>query len=241
MKQLKQKLSNDYKVYTGTNGKEGLKIAKDILPDAIITDVVMPEMDGFEFCKTIKKDTSTSHIPLLMLTARTTIENRIEGIENGADAYMVKPFDLQLLKLRLSQLIISRQLIFDKFFGAISGSNEKTNSNSIDKEFIQKLLDYINDNISDSNLSVEELASQLKLSRSQLYRKIKALTGQTVNEFIRRVRLERAKQILDSGRANISEACFSVGFSSPSYFSKCFKAHFGILPSEIETKKNTKP
>ena len=215
-------------------------MAKETLPDAIITDVVMPEMDGFEFCKTIKTDTSTSHIPVMMLTARTTIENRIEGIENGADAYMIKPFDLKLLKLRLSQLITSRQLIFDKFFGAISGADEKINSNSIDKEFIQKLLEYINNNISDSNLSVEELASQLKLSRSQLYRKIKAITGQTVNEFIRKIRLERAKQILDSGRGNISEACFSVGFSSPSYFSKCFKAHFGILPSEIEIKKDIK-
>ncbi|ARV14668.1 hybrid sensor histidine kinase/response regulator transcription factor [Polaribacter sp. SA4-12] len=236
---LKNELSNEYKVFVATNGKEGIKIAKETLPDAIITDVVMPEMDGFEFCKSIKTDASTSHIPVLMLTARTTIENRIEGIENGADAYMVKPFDLKLLKLRLSQLITSRQLIFDKFFGAISGADDKVNSSSIDKEFIKKLLDYINKNISDSNLSVEELASQLKLSRSQLYRKIKAITGQTVNEFIRKIRLERAKQILDAGSANISEACFSVGFSSPSYFSKCFKAHFGVLPSEIETKKDT--
>ncbi|MDN3620440.1 two-component regulator propeller domain-containing protein [Polaribacter undariae] len=235
---LKIELSKEYKVFVAGNGKEGIKKAKETLPDAIITDVVMPEMDGFEFCKTIKTDASTSHIPVMMLTARTTIENRIEGIENGADAYMIKPFDLKLLKLRLSQLITSRQLIFDKFFGAISGADEKINSNSIDKEFIQKLLEYINNNISDSNLSVEELASQLKLSRSQLYRKIKAITGQTVNEFIRKIRLERAKQILDSGRGNISEACFSVGFSSPSYFSKCFKAHFGILPSEIEIKKD---
>ena len=234
---LKNELTIEYKVFIASNGKEGIKVAKEVLPDAIITDVVMPEMDGFEFCKTIKNDASTSHIPLLMLTARTTIKNRIEGIENGADAYMVKPFDLKLLKLRLSQLITSRQLIFDKYFGAISGADEKINSSSIDKDFIQQLLDYINENISDSNLSVEELASQLKLSRSQLYRKIKTLTGQTVNEFIRKIRLERAKQILDSGNANISEACFSVGFSSPSYFSKCFKAHFGVLPSELEVKK----
>jgi DNA-binding response OmpR family regulator len=237
---LRNELSFEYKVFVASNGKEGIKIAKEILPDAIITDVVMPEMDGFELCKILKTDASTSHIPLLMLTARTTIENRIEGIENGADAYMVKPFDLKLLKLRVSQLITSRQLIFDKYFGAISGVDEKNNSSSIDKDFIQKLLLYINDNISDSNLSVEELASQLKLSRSQLYRKIKALTGQTVNEFIRKIRLERAKQILISGNANISEACFSVGFSSPSYFSKCFKAHFGVLPSELEIQKDSK-
>lgn len=235
---LKTELSKEYKVYTAFNGNEGIKIANEVLPVAIITDVVMPEMNGFEFCNHIKKEASTSHIPILMLTARTTIENRIEGIENGADAYMIKPFDLKLLKLRLYQLITSRQLIFDKFFRAISGADEKLSSNSIDKEFIQKLLDYINDNISDSNLSVEELATELKLSRSQLYRKIKALTGQTVNEFIRKIRLERAKQILESGKTTVGEACFNVGFSSPSYFSKCFKAHFGVLPSDIDSQKN---
>ncbi|GAA3605552.1 two-component regulator propeller domain-containing protein [Flavivirga amylovorans] len=233
---LKQELSNQYKVLLASNGKAGIKIARESFPDVIITDVIMPEMSGFEFCKIIKTDTSTSHIPLLMLTAKATIENRIEGIENGADAYMVKPFDLKLLKLRLTQLIKSRQLIFDKYFSAISGAEDNANTSSIDKEFIQKLLNYINDNIGDSNLGVEELAAHLNLSRSQLYRKVKALTGQTVNEFIRRIRLERAKQILEKGSINISETCYSVGFASPSYFSKCFKAHFGVLPTDIETK-----
>ncbi|TYP98192.1 signal transduction histidine kinase [Tenacibaculum adriaticum] len=233
---LKIELNDQYKVLLANNGKEGIKIARESFPDVIITDVIMPEMNGFDFCKIIKTDTSTSHIPVLMLTAKASIENRIEGIETGADAYMVKPFDLKLLKLRISQLIKSRQLIFDKYFAAISGTED--NTSSIDKDFIQKLLTYINDNISDSNLSVEELASQLNLSRSQLYRKIKALTGQTVNEFIRKIRLERAKQILEKGSTNISEACYLVGFASPSYFSKCFKAHFGLLPTEIEIKNN---
>ncbi|GAB1855462.1 two-component regulator propeller domain-containing protein [Flavobacteriaceae bacterium MHTCC 0001] len=233
---LNLELSNQYKILLASNGKEGVKIAREFFPDVILTDVIMPEMNGFEFCKIIKTDPSTSHIPLLMLTAKATIENRIEGIETGADAYMVKPFDLKLLKLRLSQLITSRQLIFDKYFGAISGSEENANTTSLDKEFIEKLLNYINDNIGNSSLSVEELAEQFNLSRSQLYRKIKALTGQTVNEFIRKIRLERAKQILEKGSMNISETCFSVGFSSPSYFAKCFKTHFGILPTEVEVE-----
>ncbi|AUP81186.1 hybrid sensor histidine kinase/response regulator transcription factor [Flavivirga eckloniae] len=231
---LKYELSDQYKVLLASNGKSGIKMARESFPDVIVTDVIMPEMSGFEFCKIIKTDASTSHIPLLMLTAKSTIENRIEGLENGADAYMVKPFDLKLLKLRISQLIKSRQLIFDKYFSAISGSEENNNTSSIDKEFIQKLLSYINDNISNSNLSVEELATHLNLSRSQLYRKVKALTGQTINEFIRRIRLERAKQTIEKGSSNISEACYSVGFTSPSYFSKCFKAHFGVLPTEIK-------
>jgi signal transduction histidine kinase/ligand-binding sensor domain-containing protein/DNA-binding response OmpR family regulator len=234
-KYLKSELKTHYKILVAKNGKEGLKIAKQSIPDIILTDVIMPEMDGFEFCKQIKTDIKTSHIPLLMLTAKTRIDDRMEGIGFGADAYMVKPFDMRLLKLRLAQLITSRKLIFDKYFGDISGK-EQAGTTSIDKEFIQKVLGYISENMSDSDLSVEVLASQLNLSRSQLYRKIKSLTGQTVNEFLRKIRIQKAKQILETGNSNISEVCYKVGFSSPSYFTKCFKAHFGILPTEVKVK-----
>lgn len=234
---LKNELKTQYKILLAKNGKEGLQLAKEFLPDIIMTDVIMPEMDGFMFCKHIKSDIKTSHIPLLMLTAKTRIENRKEGIEMGADAYMVKPFDVGLLKLRLSQLITSRQLIFNKYFSVISDADNKTTT-SIDKEFIEKVLGYINESIGDPNLNVESLASQLNLSRSQFYRKIKALTNQTANEFIRNIRLLRAKQIIETGNNNISEVCYKVGFSSPSYFTKCFKSHFGVLPKEIETTKS---
>ena len=234
---LKYELQNQYKIVTANNGKEGLDIAKETLPDVVITDVIMPKMNGFEFCKLLKSDSRISHIPVLMLSAKSRIEDKIEGAQIGADAYMTKPFDLQLLKLRLAQLINSRKVIFEKYFSDISGANDEfLNSTSLDKEFIQKLFGYINDNLSDSNLSVELLASKLNLSRSQLYRKIKAITGQTVNELIRKIRLERAKQILENGKANVSEVCYKVGFSSPSYFTKCFKANFGILPTEVESK-----
>ncbi|MCL5130017.1 two-component regulator propeller domain-containing protein [Algibacter sp. L4_22] len=235
---LKRELKNTFKVLVAKNGVEGLRVAKESSPDIIITDVIMPEMNGFEFCNKIKSDLKTSHIPLLMLTAKTRIEDRIEGVGYGADAYMVKPFDMRLLKIRLIQLIKSRQSIFDKYFGDVSGKEESESASAIeiDKEFIQKVLKYINANISDTDLSVELLASHVSLSRSRLYRKIKGLTGQTVTEFIRKVRLQRAKQILEKGNANISEVCFKVGFSSPSYFTKCFKAHFGILPTEVEVK-----
>ncbi len=235
-KYLRSELKGTYKILQAANGVEGLNVAKEANPDIIITDVIMPEMDGFEFCKQIKNDIRTSHIPLLMLTAKARIDDRIEGIGYGADAYMVKPFDFRLLKLRLEQLIKSRQLIFDKYFGAISGSDENASATSIDKVFIQKVLTYVNNNMSDSNLSVESLASELSLSRSQLYRKVKSLTGQTVNEFVRKLRLERAKQILQTENANVSEVCYKVGFSSPSYFTKCFKAHFGILPTEAQPR-----
>ncbi len=233
---LKAELNKEYKVLEASNGVQGVKIVRERFPDLIITDIIMPEMNGFDFCRAIKTDPSTSHIPILMLTAKTSVENRIEGLEIGADAYMVKPFDLKLLKLRLSQLIKSRQMVFDKYFGEISGAKDLTNTTSLDKEFIQKLLEYINNRISDSNLSVEDLSAELNLSRSQLYRKVKALTGQTVNEFIRRVRLEKAKQIIENGSANISQTCYKVGFATPSYFSKCFKAYFGMLPTEVKVK-----
>ncbi|MBD1261953.1 response regulator [Maribacter polysiphoniae] len=231
---LKDEFKEQYKVVVAKDGKEGLKIAKDILPDIILTDVIMPNMDGFMFCKFIKEDLRTSHIPLLMLTAKAKIDDRIEGIEFGADAYMVKPFDMRLLRLRLNQLITSRQIIFDKYFRNISGGDENTNNTSLDKGFIQKVLNYVHENISDPDLSVELLAKELNLSRSQLYRKIKTLTGQTVNEFLRNVRLQKAKQIIETDvEINISEVCYQVGFSSPSYFTKCFKALFGVLPTDV--------
>ena len=233
---LKTELGKSYKVLLANNGKKGLEKAQKYFPDVILTDVIMPEMDGFEFCKKIKTDIRTSHIPLLMLTAKGRIEDRIEGIEYGSDAYMTKPFDLHLLALRLSQLITSRKLIFDKYFSEVSGAKENTNTTSIDKDFINRVLDFIGENISDSNLSVEQLANELHLSRSQLYRKIKTLTGQTVNQLLRKIRLERAYQILETGSAYVNEVCDKVGFSSPSYFTKCFKAHFGILPTDIEIK-----
>ncbi|MDO6603035.1 hybrid sensor histidine kinase/response regulator transcription factor [Arenibacter palladensis] len=235
---LRNELKNQYRILLAKNGKEGLELAKSALPDIIITDVIMPEMDGFEFCKKIKGDMRTSHIPLLMLTAKARIDDRMEGIETGADAYMVKPFDLRLLRLRLSQLITSRQLIFNKYFSVISDVPVNKNTTSLDKDFIEKVLNYINNNIDDPDLSVEVLATNLNLSRSQFYRKIKALTNQTANEFLRNIRIERAKQIIEMGNTNISEVCYQVGFSSPSYFTKCFKAHFGILPTEVDPIKS---
>ncbi|GAA4271206.1 two-component regulator propeller domain-containing protein [Aquimarina gracilis] len=234
---LEHELRDNYKIFTATNGNEGLKQAKKEMPDIIITDVIMPEMNGFDFCSKIKTDIQTSHIPLLMLTAKTMHEDRLIGIESGADAYMSKPFDLRVLKSRLAQLLSSRQVLFNKYFSAISDTEINENTTSLDKEFIEKVLKYINESLSDPDLSVEILASQLHLSRSQFYRKIKTLTGQTANQFLRNIRLQRAKQILEKGYDNISDVCYQVGFSSPSYFTKCFKNHFGVLPTEIESEK----
>ncbi|MHA7056816.1 hybrid sensor histidine kinase/response regulator transcription factor [Aquimarina sp. M1] len=232
---LKKELSNNYKVFEAKNGSEGLEFAKKEVPDIIITDVMMPEMDGFEFCSKIKNDIKTSHIPILMLTAKTMADDRIKGIESGADVYLNKPFDMRVLKSYLTQMLTIRQIVFNKYFSDISDARINENNTSLDKEFIQKVLNHIYENLSDPDLSVESLSSELHLSRSQFYRKIKTLTGQTANQFLRNIRLQKAKEILETGATNISEVCYKVGFSSPSYFTKCFKTNFGILPTEVTT------
>ncbi|MGL1888135.1 MAG: response regulator [Reichenbachiella sp.] len=230
---LVAELSKFYKIIQAKNGKEGLEMALEEIPDVIITDVVMPEMNGMELCQYLKSDIKTSHIPVLMLTARSAVEDQLEGIQKGADAYLNKPFDMRVLKGKLKQLIDSREIIFNKYFKGISDSEEGQNANSSDKAFLESLLNYVNQNISQANLSVELLADELSLSRSQLYRKVKSLTGRTANEFIRNVRLEQAKKIIENGNRNISEVSYMVGFSSPSYFTKCFKEFFNTLPTNI--------
>jgi YesN/AraC family two-component response regulator len=190
----------------------------------------MPVMNGLDLCKNIKLNLKTSHIPLLMLSAKALVENKLEGIDSGADLYLSKPFDMDILRSSLAQLITSRQIMFNKFYNGIA-KNANAKTTTLDNEFIQKALNYINENISETELSVEVLASEVFLSRSQLYRKIKTLTGVSVNEFIRNVRLEKAKELIEFGNDNINEISYKVGFSSPSYFTKCFKEKFGYLPT----------
>ncbi|WP_299799312.1 hybrid sensor histidine kinase/response regulator transcription factor [uncultured Maribacter sp.] len=232
---LKNKLRADYKVVEAENGKVGLQFALKGIPDLIITDVIMPEMDGFEFCKHIKEDLKTSHIPVIMLTAKAMSSDKIKGIDSGADTYLNKPFEMKLLKSYINRLIKSRQQFLEK---NINDKNKITlldNTTSLDKTFMQKVLDYVNENLGEPDLNVEHLADDMSLSRSQLYRKIKAITGMTANELIRKIRLKKAKQMIESGSESISEVGFKVGFSSASYFSKCFKNEFGILPTELKT------
>jgi len=191
-------------------------------------------MDGFEFCEKVKNDIKISHIPLLMMTAKGMQIDKIKGIDHGADAYLVKPFNMEILKSHIKQLISSRQILFNKYFNVLN-NDQLTNTTTLDKQFITNILNYINENISNSNLGVEHLAEELLLSRSKLYRKIKALTGDTATEFIRKVKLEKAKNLIETTDLTVSEICYQVGFSSPSYFTKCFKNHFNILPKEMKS------
>lgn len=231
---LKSELESDYLVVEAVNGREGLKIALQRIPDLIITDVVMPEMDGFRLSEAIKQNVKTSHIPLLMLTAKTMNEDWVRGFDSGADIYLSKPFDMEVLRAQLKRILKSRQVLSEKYGQASDVVKIPENTSLMDKRFIDKVMDYIIGNLADEDLNVEHLANELNLSRSQLYRKIKALTGLTANEFLRKLRLEKAREIIENGDASISEVCFRVGFSSPSYFTKCFKAYFGVLPTELK-------
>ena len=228
---LKNELKKEYKVLVAENGQVGLELALQKLPDLILTDVIMPVMNGLELCKSIKADLKTSHIPLMMLSAKALIKDRLEGIDSGADMYLSKPFDMDILRSSLVQLINSRQIMFNKFYNGIT-PKAKEKTTTLDNDFIKNVLHYINENISETDLSVEDLASKVFLSRSQLYRKIKTLTGVSVNEFIRNVRLEKAKELIELGNDNMTEISYKVGFSSPSYFTKCYKDKYGYLPTQ---------
>ncbi|MGX1929915.1 hybrid sensor histidine kinase/response regulator transcription factor [Flagellimonas sp. 2504JD4-2] len=229
---LRIELDELFNTLVAPNGRVGLELALEHQPDLIITDVIMPELNGLDLCKKIKADIKTSHIPLLMLTARAMVEDKIKGLDSGADAYLNKPFHIDVLRATIAQLLLSRKILFDKYHQ--NKTLEKPNATTaMDNRFIAKVLHFIHKNIEDPDLSVDQLASDLYLSRSQLYRKIKSLTGMTAIEFLRKIRLEEAKKLLSSeNNYNVSEVAFKVGFTSPSYFTKCFKKEFGCLPKE---------
>lgn len=233
---LKSELEKNYNILLAENGKVAFELALKKTPHIILTDVMMPIMDGLELCKKIKGDLKTSHIPLLMLTAKSMSTDKLQGINSGADAYLSKPIEMELLKSTLTQLLTSRQILLNKYAkNGIEINQDATKKiTSLDNVFIQKMVEHINDNIGQSKLTVESIAAHFFLSRSQLYRKTKSLTGVTVNEFIKRVRLEEAAKMIKTGDGNISEISYKVGFSSPSYFAKCFKEEFGKLPTELK-------
>ncbi|OHX64350.1 hypothetical protein NH26_22420 [Flammeovirga pacifica] len=230
---LKEALQDRYHIYEAIDGFTALELLESKNVDIIISDIMMPKMDGFELCKKVKTNVKISHIPLILLTAKNEQEDKIKGINLGADAYIQKPFDLELLHVTIKQLLKSRQVLFDRFIGKYQEEGfDQSNTTNVDKEFLKTVTDYIYENISDPNLNVEQLSDVLHMSRSQLYRKIKALTGLTATVFIKRIRLEQAKKLILSGNSNMSEVGYQTGFSSPSYFSKCYKEYFNILPTQ---------
>ena len=228
-------LQDDYIVMEAVDGKEGLEIAKKEVPDLVICDVMMPVMDGLEFTEQLKTHTATSHIPVIMLTAKNLEEHRAEGYEHGADSYITKPFHSKVLLARIENLLKQRKLLKRLFQGSKEAEQEISESHleDRDKQFLKQLHSIIQKNLSDSEFGVEDIGKQIGLSRVQLYRKVKAMTGSSVVDLLRKARLAKAKRLLESRSMSVSEVAYDVGFSAPSYFTKCFKEEYGMLPGEI--------
>jgi DNA-binding response OmpR family regulator len=233
---IKSLLMKDYKIAEAENGETGLKVASETEPDIIISDIMMPGMDGIEFCKKIKTDLATSHIPIILLTAKVSQESKIEGFETGADDYITKPFSSKELIVRIKNLLSQRQRLKEKFSKEIVFQPDEVTVNSLDKEFLEKALSTAEKNILDENFDLDVFAEKMFLSRSQLYRKMVAITGQAPGEFLRIFRLKKAAQMILEKKLSVTQIALEVGFNSPSHFTKAFEQYFNCLPSEFVEK-----
>ncbi len=223
---------NTYTVHTATNGKEGFAMAVETIPDIVISDVMMPEEDGFTFTRNLKEHQLTSHIPVILLTAKTQIASKLEGLGIGADAYITKPFNSQLLKATAENLIDNRRKLQQRFSQEVVLMPKDISVSSVDEQFLERLQKVLDKNITDSDFSIENFGVEMGVSRMQLHRKLKALTGQSASEFLRTQRLKIAAKILREKKIPISEVGYTVGFNDPSYFTKSFKKEFGQTPTE---------
>jgi signal transduction histidine kinase/ligand-binding sensor domain-containing protein/AraC-like DNA-binding protein len=220
-----------YRIVTADSGVSGLVEARKALPDVIISDIMMPEMDGLAFCHAVKTDLQISHIPIILLTARTAEPFRIEGLRTGADDYVTKPFHSEELQLRVRNIIRSRQQAKEKFARALSLDPREITITNADEYFLEQAMTTVEEQMGNYDFKVEDFATRMAVSRSLLFTKLKALTGMTPNNFVKSVRLKRAAQLLEGGQLNISQVAYAVGFKDPKYFRRCFKAQFNELPS----------
>ena len=236
---LRSILQGQYRLLEAEDGKRGLELAREQVPDLIVSDVMMPVMNGLEFCQQVKKDDISSHIPVILLTARALEKHQIEGYESGADAYITKPFSPELLLARIDNLLHSRHQLKDLWGmkpitepSVTPPQDSSVTTTPIEDAFISRFKKIVEERLSDSNLSVEDLAAVMGLSRVQLYRKVKALTGSTPVDLLRKARLAQAQKLLQETTLSVSEIAYQVGFASPSYFTKCYKDEFGTVPGE---------
>lgn len=239
-KYLKEILNKEYQIIEAENGLIGLEKAIKEQPDCVITDVMMPEMDGIDMCDKIKKNDATSHIPVIILTAKTAIEQRVEGLQVGADSYIPKPFNIDHLRTRISKLIELRRKMKDKFEGKNEIKQEDLNVKTADEKFLDKLTDIVKNKMADSDLSVEVISKEIGISRSQLQRKLKQLTNQNPSDYIKTTRLRHAAWLLSTKNLTISEVTYATGFSSLSHFSNSFREYYGMSPSRYMEINNNR-
>ncbi len=235
---IRGNLEPSFSILEASDGKEGLQTAIEKIPDLIISDVMMPEMDGFEFCKKVKTDQRTSHIPVILLTARAASQDKIDGLETGADDYLIKPFDAKELRVRIRNLIAQREKLRIHYLQTLKLESGELKVISADEAFLNKSILVADKNLSDPEYSMEQFASEVGFSHSQLLRKLESITGLTPSLFLRSRRLLRAKQLLDKKAGNIGQIAYQSGFNNLSYFSSSFKIQFGQLPSEYLKRGN---
>ena len=237
---LKETLSENYKVYTAADGKKGIEKAVEVLPSIVISDVMMPNVDGLELCETLKKDERTRHIPVILLTAKAADESRIEGYKSGADLYVSKPFKPDVLKSEIDQLLNTRRILAEVFSKQIFLKPRDIEISSADEKFLTKLNDTIDEHLAEPDFDVSAMVEKMNFSHSTVLKKVKSLTGMSLVEFVKIHRLKRAAQILEKDRFQIAEVAYLVGFSDPKYFSKCFSKEFGKTPTEYVQEMRTK-
>ncbi|TKG96313.1 hybrid sensor histidine kinase/response regulator [Puteibacter caeruleilacunae] len=234
---LKENLRDQYKIYTASNGEEGLEVVGKHQPTLIISDVMMPVMDGIKFCKKIKQNIKTCHIPVILLTAKTSVEDQIEGLGTGADDYVSKPFMMNLLEAKISNIIKTRKRLKQYYSSTLDIEPTKIALNTLDEELLAKAVKIVEDHLEDADFSVDLFAREMGMSRSNLHLKLKGVTGESATDFIKKIRFGKAVKLLEENRYSIAEISYMVGFNSPSYFSTSFKKYFGHLPTEHIQRK----
>ncbi len=227
---------SEYNVLEAENGEKGIIKAKTKIPDLIISDIMMPVKDGIELCMNIKTDVKTSHIPVVLLTARTAVTFKYEGLETGADDFIMKPFNVEDLRLRVKNILKQRALLKEHYSRASSLIPEEITLNSVDEKLIKRTIDFINENMTESGLTIEKIAEEVGLSRVHFYRKIKAITGLSASDFLRKLRMERAAELLKTNKFNVSEVRNLVGISDADYFRNCFKKYYNTTPREFQDR-----
>lgn len=227
-----------YNVIESSNGEEALKLANQLQPDLIVSDMMMPVMDGYQFLRSVKQNSNISHIPIILLTARASMDARLKGLEEGADDYITKPFHEKILLLRVKNLIERMQKAKERFWTDVNLEPKEITITSLDEKFMKNLVNVVEKNIANTNFSSDTICQELGVGRSYLYAKVKALTDLPVNEFVKTIRLKRAAILLTKGQLHVNEVAYSVGFNDRYYFSKCFLKHFGISPSQYQNENS---
>ena len=230
---IRQYLQADYQIQEARDGEEGLKIAQETVPDLVLSDLMMPKLDGYELCNALKTDPRTSHIPVILLTARAAQEDKLAGLETGADDYLTKPFDSRELQVRIKNLIELRKQLRRQFNPALPLRTDEIGFTAADRAFLDRIVQTVEIRLDQETFGVAELCKAVAMSERQLRRKIKALTDQSPNFFIRSLRLQRARQLLEQNAGSVSDVCYMVGFSNLAYFTKCFREQFGKPPSKF--------